>query len=129
MVEFVLGLNCQFQSNMKKYSDMADQVMHITCLFALCSSILFNLQIMLFVFLQYVRVFPLLVWPFPPYLVPSSNFLSEFFPLLRVVSLLVFLHWHNCLPKCHSRMAKHGCLKYLCNKYLMIHLIYSSPVF
>ncbi|NWW06312.1 KIF11 protein, partial [Oreocharis arfaki] len=26
VVEFVLGLNCQFQSNMKKYSAMADQV-------------------------------------------------------------------------------------------------------
>ncbi|NXM16084.1 KIF11 protein, partial [Ploceus nigricollis] len=26
MVEFVLGLNCQFQSNMKKYSAVADQV-------------------------------------------------------------------------------------------------------
>ena len=42
MVEFVLGLNCQFQSNLKKYSAVADKVMHTTCL--LPCALLFNLQ-------------------------------------------------------------------------------------
>lgn len=70
MVEFVLGLNCQFQNNMKKYSAVADKVMHMTCLFTLCFPISFNLQKILWWFCCSVRAFPLLFWPFLLYSVP-----------------------------------------------------------
>lgn len=131
MVEFVLGLNCQFQNNMKKYSAVADKVMHMTCLFTLCFPISFNLQKTLWWFCCSVRVFPLLFWPFLLYSVlwvlPFRSFFQTSVSLRNVWCILLpcYLYWHNCSHKCNRKMVEVWKLEIICNKYLIISLILS----
>lgn len=122
MVEFVLALNSQFQSNMKKYSAVADKVMYMTCVLP-CALLFYD---SLVVFFCSVSVFPFLVWPFSFIVSHEFCILGAFFQICFLFLSLVYLFVTYIAQLFTWMLQENGkmwMLKAICYKYLMTPLI------